>query len=243
MQYTCSVYFFQKMYYILNLALPCSLLSILSLLVFLMPPTAGDKIGFSITVFLAFSLFMVIVSNLMPTTSKNIPMAAIYLACSMAYCTIYIVLSIIVLNVYHQDSTQPVPRWLIKCLLLKSNSVNMKQQQVEEVPDYNKTGNNGLKLLRIQPKSNDSSEGNSEPWTKELLDIQRCILFELRKRNQETMETEKRVVMDTAGLKHKELSWQQAAIRMDRIFFWIFAIITFLTNLVSFICIHSGGSF
>ena len=226
-----SIYF-QKFYYILNLVIPCMLLSALSLLVFWMSPAAGDKIGFSVTVFLAFSVFMVIVSDSMPTTSKNIPVLSLYLICSMSYCTLYIVLSIVVINMYHQDSIRPIPQWLGKCLFLKSYSLEAHPQQGAEVLEKRKITNNELRPP-ILANTDETLENSSEPWTIQLLKVQRSILFELRRRNQETEG------IVAKGKRRPCLSWQQAAIRLDHILFWIFAFVVFLTNLISLICIQS----
>lgn len=183
-----------------------------------MSPQTGDKIGFSVTVFLAFSVFMVIVSDLMPTKSKNIPIFAIYLICSLGYSTLYIVLSIIVLNMYHQDPGKPVPRWLTKCLFLKPSI--MDKQFTGRAPKVLEE-KNGIKCFvkERQLKQMDTLENNSEHC---MIEILKSILYELRGRNEK----------DQVAMMEKKpcLSWKQAAIRLDRILFWIFAFVVVLTN-------------
>ena len=66
------------MFYILNIILPCIMLSILQLCVFLAPPPSGEKISLSITVLLSFTVFLLIVSESMPQTSLNVPLLGNY---------------------------------------------------------------------------------------------------------------------------------------------------------------------
>jgi hypothetical protein len=50
------------------------MLSILTLLVFCLPPESGEKIALGITVLLAFSVFMLAIAENMPETSEHIPL-------------------------------------------------------------------------------------------------------------------------------------------------------------------------
>ena len=62
------------MFYILNIILPCIMLSILQLCVFLAPPPSGEKISLSITMLLSFTVFLLMVSESMPQTSQHAPL-------------------------------------------------------------------------------------------------------------------------------------------------------------------------
>ena len=61
-------------YYILNIILPCVWLNILNLLAFCLPPDAGEKITLGITVFLSYSIFMLLIAESMPPTSEFVPL-------------------------------------------------------------------------------------------------------------------------------------------------------------------------
>ncbi len=49
------------------------MLSFMTLLVFVMPPESGEKIGLAITVLLSFTVFNLMVSENMPQTSTHTP--------------------------------------------------------------------------------------------------------------------------------------------------------------------------
>ena len=61
----------RPLYYGLNIILPTFVLSMLSVVVFLLPADSGEKMGYSLTVLLSITVFLTIVSGSMPTTSQN----------------------------------------------------------------------------------------------------------------------------------------------------------------------------
>ena len=54
------------------------MMSVLTLLVFFLPPDSGEKIALGITVLLAFSVFVLAIAEKMPETSDSIPLIGIY---------------------------------------------------------------------------------------------------------------------------------------------------------------------
>jgi nicotinic acetylcholine receptor len=62
------------LYYMYNVILPCMMMSVLTLLVFCLPPDSGEKIALGVTVLLAFSVFMLAISEKLPETSESIPL-------------------------------------------------------------------------------------------------------------------------------------------------------------------------
>ena len=58
-------------YYGMNVVLPIMVLSVLSSMVFVLPPESGEKMGFSLTVLLAFAVLLTLIADSMPTTSRT----------------------------------------------------------------------------------------------------------------------------------------------------------------------------
>ena len=64
----------KTLYYMYNVVMPCMMMSVLTLLVFCLPPDSGEKIALGVTVLLAFSVFMLAIAEKMPETSESIPL-------------------------------------------------------------------------------------------------------------------------------------------------------------------------
>ena len=61
-------------FYIMNIVLPCLMLSILIMIGFCLPPDAGEKISLGISVLLAFTVFLLMIADNIPRTSLAIPL-------------------------------------------------------------------------------------------------------------------------------------------------------------------------
>ena len=71
----------QPLYFVLNIFVPGIVLSVLALVVFMLPTESGEKMGLGITVLLAFTVYMLILSDITPQTSNNIPLICEYPFC------------------------------------------------------------------------------------------------------------------------------------------------------------------
>ena len=58
-------------YFVLNIVAPTILLSFMSLSVFWLPARADEKMGLSVTILLAFTVFMLTISTVLPTSSDS----------------------------------------------------------------------------------------------------------------------------------------------------------------------------
>nr|2MAW_A Chain A, Neuronal acetylcholine receptor subunit alpha-7 [Homo sapiens] len=93
----------EELYYGLNLLIPCVLISALALLVFLLPADSGEKISLGITVLLSLTVFMLLVAEIMPSTSDSSPSIAQYFASTMIIVGLSVVVTVIVLQYHHHD--------------------------------------------------------------------------------------------------------------------------------------------
>ena len=74
-------------YYLLNMLLPVLFLIILSVLVFILPAEAGEKIGYSLTILLSLSVMMTLVSDSIPPTSTATCILSKYTQTDLAFLT------------------------------------------------------------------------------------------------------------------------------------------------------------
>jgi Neurotransmitter-gated ion-channel transmembrane region len=68
----------RQAFYVMNVIVPCSLLSVLVLIVFCLPPDAGEKISLGISVVLAIIVFLMTVAETIPRTSLHVPVMGSY---------------------------------------------------------------------------------------------------------------------------------------------------------------------
>lgn len=64
-------------FYVMNIVLPCVMLSVLIMIGFCLPPDAGEKISLGISVLLAFTVFLLMIADAIPRTSLAIPLIGI----------------------------------------------------------------------------------------------------------------------------------------------------------------------
>lgn len=74
----------KPLYYVMNLILPVVLLGVISLLVFVIPADAGEKMSFAVTVFLSFAVFLSIISMQLPVNSEKTSLLGVYLVFQMS---------------------------------------------------------------------------------------------------------------------------------------------------------------
>ncbi|XP_025078465.1 acetylcholine receptor subunit alpha-type acr-16-like [Pomacea canaliculata] len=107
----------RTLYYGFNIILPCVLISSLSLLLFVLPPDAGEKISLGTTILLSLMVFLLLVAETMPPTSDAVPLIGIYFACIMIMCSLSVLFTVLVLNLHHRSPETHrmhpwVKRWL-----------------------------------------------------------------------------------------------------------------------------------
>lgn len=63
----------RHIFYVINIMLPCVLLSLLVMALFWVPPSAGEKITGGVAVLCAFTVFLLLLADIVPRTSLHVP--------------------------------------------------------------------------------------------------------------------------------------------------------------------------
>ncbi|GFQ94997.1 neuronal acetylcholine receptor subunit alpha-6 [Trichonephila clavata] len=123
----------KTLYYMYNVVMPCMMMSVLTLLVFCLPPDSGEKIALGVTVLLAFSVFMLAIAEKMPETSESIPLLGIYLTVVMAITSISVVVTVVVLNFHYRGpSRKEVPPYLRELILQRFASCSCYKSSIKK---------------------------------------------------------------------------------------------------------------
>ncbi|KAL8565143.1 hypothetical protein ACOMHN_003930 [Nucella lapillus] len=99
-------------FYGMTTILPVLLNSLLIPLVFLLPHHSGEKIGYCLTVLLAYVVILTIVTDGLPTTARNQSLLGVYIALVLCLAGLSVFLAIHSLYLYHHSPTIPIPHWL-----------------------------------------------------------------------------------------------------------------------------------
>ncbi|XP_057694172.1 neuronal acetylcholine receptor subunit alpha-7-like [Corythoichthys intestinalis] len=103
----------RTLFYALNLLIPCIVISILSLFVFLLPADSGEKISLAITVLLSLVVLMLMLSEIMPASSDSAPLLSLYIVITMVIVALSVISTVVVLQFHHHDPNGAgMPKWV-----------------------------------------------------------------------------------------------------------------------------------
>ena len=103
-------------YLFLAIIFPIIMLTILNLLVFVLPCDSGEKASYAITVFLAFAVFLTIVSGSLPENSDTLSLFSIYIIIQTIQSTLITVLALIFIRLYNLGPEIPVPSYFLEAV-------------------------------------------------------------------------------------------------------------------------------
>ncbi|XP_062974674.1 acetylcholine receptor subunit alpha [Elgaria multicarinata webbii] len=106
------------LYFIVNVIIPCLLFSFLTGLVFYLPTDSGEKMTLSISVLLSLTVFLLVIVELIPSTSSAVPLIGKYMLFTMVFVITSIIITVIVINTHHRSpSTHTMPQWVRKIFI------------------------------------------------------------------------------------------------------------------------------
>jgi hypothetical protein len=94
---------------VINIMMPILILSLLNVLVFLLVPESGERIGYCITTLLAIAVYMTIVNDLLPQTSRPVPLTSYKLMIDLIVSALIVFVTIVNMRLYSRDDNVIVP--------------------------------------------------------------------------------------------------------------------------------------
>ncbi|XP_030228752.1 5-hydroxytryptamine receptor 3E-like, partial [Gadus morhua] len=106
--------------YVVNLLIPsCSLITV-DLFSFLLPPQSVDRSAFKMTLILGYTVFLLLMNDLLPVTGNTIPLINVFFALCLALMVASLLETILITHLYSSSSRfAPVPRWVREVVLQK----------------------------------------------------------------------------------------------------------------------------
>ncbi|NXN98990.1 ACHA6 protein, partial [Rhinopomastus cyanomelas] len=240
------------MFYTINLIIPCLFISFLTVLVFYLPSDCGEKVTLCISVLLSLTVFLLVITETIPSTSLVIPLVGEYLLFTMIFVTLSIVITVFVLNIHYRiPTTHTMPKWVKAIFLGRLPKILLMQrpleQQKKNILRRNKTGSANTSGKSKQSKHQDTK----------LHKEQRCshcykvTEFTTTRKGRLSHQSLKRVaepveyspeVKDVISniqfiadnmryqneTKEVEDDWKYIAMVIDRVFLWVFIILCVL---------------
>jgi hypothetical protein len=126
-------------YYIINLFLPITFLGILSPVVFIIPADAGEKMGYAVTIFLTFVVFLTIISAQLPVNSESVSNMSIYLIIKLFFGALIILITSLQLRIHHRKSDRKIGKVLrsmvrferrLRCM--NENTIDIEEAEEKE---------------------------------------------------------------------------------------------------------------
>jgi hypothetical protein len=224
-------------YYIYSLVLPCMILSLLSILIFLLPTDSTDQITLGVTILLAFYINGLVVADYTPEASSEISIIGVYYTFNIIFVALLIAGSILIININSaSQKRKQVPNWLKSVLFIsKPKKFEIKTNTLSRKDMYATT---------TLKRSMSINHNNTEPTVGEstmikklncscLFKLERHLIAIYRLLNTNLKKAE---IIKNQTEYEKEIwnDWLLVAKRIEFLFFLISFIIVLITPLYLF---------
>uniref|UniRef100_A0A336M209 CSON010718 protein n=2 Tax=Culicoides sonorensis TaxID=179676 RepID=A0A336M209_CULSO len=103
----------KTLFYTVNLIIPCTGISFLTILVFYLPSDSGEKVSLSISILLSLTVFFLLLAEIIPPTSLVVPLLGKFVLFTMILDTFSICITVVVLNVHFRSpQTHTMAPWV-----------------------------------------------------------------------------------------------------------------------------------
>ncbi|CAI5685160.1 unnamed protein product [Oreochromis niloticus] len=229
----------QAMLYIVNLLLPSCFLITVDLFSFLLPPNDVDRSLFKMTLILGYTVFLLIMNDLLPVTGNAIPLINVFLSMCLTMMVGSLLETIVVTSFLHGSSNYSrAPRW-IRVLFLKilgrlvclpqkprdRNDTVIQNPVTQEMPIYSPVTEESKTLEQKGPLSEDKAL--QELWS--LGRVLQAIRLQVEQHLSKSLSTEE---------------WIQIGLIIDRLLFILYIIfitVSFITIIIIWVVSYNAA--
>ncbi|XP_005805599.2 neuronal acetylcholine receptor subunit alpha-5 [Xiphophorus maculatus] len=234
--YPTITYFFiirrLPLFYTLFLIIPCIGLSFLTILVFYLPSNGGEKISLCTSVLVSLTVFLLVIEEIIPSSSKAIPLIGEYLVFTMIFVTLSIVITVFAINIHHRSSSthHGMAPWVRRIFLHRLPKLLCMRSHVDRYA-----------TARVPESERNIGLGNMKNPTPELTP-----LLYTQHNLQAALESIRYITMHVVKenqVREVVRDWKFAAQVLDRMFLWAFLLVSVLGSALLFIpVIHKWAS-
>ncbi|KAL4640263.1 neuronal acetylcholine receptor subunit non-alpha-3-like isoform X1 [Arapaima gigas] len=214
------------LFYTLFLIIPCLGLSFLTVLVFYLPSDEGEKLSLSTSVLVSLTVFLLVIEEIIPSSSKVIPLIGEYLLFIMIFVTFSIIVTVFVINVHHRSSAtyHPMAPWVKSLFLLQLPRLLCMRGHADR---YRHTDDE-LRSPELKPQVKKQTCG---PIGKE--DENRDWLIMLEKATASVRYISHHIKKEHF-IREVVQDWKFVAQVLDRIFLWVFLTVSIVGTILIF---------
>ncbi|XP_077440633.1 5-hydroxytryptamine receptor 3C-like [Vanacampus margaritifer] len=120
--------------YVVNLLLPSIFLITVDLFSFLLPPQSVDRSSFKMTLILGYTVFLLIMNDLLPITGNTIPIINVFFSLCLALMVASLLETIVITKLLlSSKNVSPVPYWIrVLVLRILGRFVGMPWEEVKD---------------------------------------------------------------------------------------------------------------
>ncbi|XP_064190085.1 5-hydroxytryptamine receptor 3A-like [Anguilla rostrata] len=221
--------------YVVNLLVPSCFLITVDLFSFLLPPQSVDRSSFKMTLILGYTVFLLIMNDLLPITGNRTPLINVFFSICLALMVGSLLETVLITNILYSSSQYPsVPRWIrvivlqylarLVCLYQKpSNRVTVILNPAAQVPAEKCEAAAGPSVLP-GPHELQGPKGNGHSY-------EQLILQELRRLSADLLAIRLKMDKSQQGSQNAE-EWVQIGNVIDRLLFCLYLVfisVSFIT--------------
>ncbi|XP_059923138.1 5-hydroxytryptamine receptor 3C-like [Gadus macrocephalus] len=211
-----------------NLIIPSCFLVTVDLFSFLLPPQSVDRSAFKMTLILGYTVFLLLMNDLLPVTGNTIPIINVFLSLSLSLMVASLLETIIVTHIQNSSNKKQVPRWVsilvlryiapVICLPLKpqSNKVTVHLNPYHIQVGTSVANSNPAIQSWLHPTDHQPMKSARDPE----------VMEELRRLSQDLRSIRLQVANHLDGAQTSE-EWAKIGSVIDRLLFIIYFIFIF----------------
>lgn len=252
-------------FYSFILILPCALLSLLTLVIFWVPPESPAKLQLGMNIFVAFFLLLLLLAESVPHAA-TVPLIGAYFCLSMVMITLSTVFACVVANMFFRGvRVHRAPYWLravmidgiARVLFLRDQVMDKSQKEQSKMRNWNVkvTGENNKKypaadvkfakvrLLENKDEKMSASSDALEPSVPDTVveqhddrrSLMRSAILEEVKAIREMLDKVQEKKLKLEERERLVREWRVIACVTDRLFFIVYVLVNVIGVLVIFV--------
>ncbi|XP_069125723.1 acetylcholine receptor subunit alpha-like [Argopecten irradians] len=213
----------RHMNFVVSVVVPVILLAYVNLFVFILPFDSGERTSYSITVLLAFTVYMTVVSDKMPASSQPMSYISYYLLSLVGISVVIVTVNIFQIRIYSKhDEDGPVPIWIKKACLYSRNV--FKRTKVNTKGNEDRPTGTATDTGRIQVMDSECLKVSDDLFS----------AVKLVSKEKSATNTLPTIPPEEPGL----VTWHMAARFLDKAYFSLFLLLNLLTTVSYFITVN-----